>query len=309
MRDADVFLTNDLQEKYFEEKQPDIFMYSRVLPEHHMGKIKELQNKYGFKICVDVDDFWELDPHHILYDEYIKEGFAERQIRHIKNADFIFTTHIRLLTEIHKYNENVYIAANAIPKSGQFIIEREPHFQSRLFWQGSDTHREDIAILRTVTERLNAGHVRMVMSGYAEGHEHWHDMVMNYTANLKHSYKLIPFAPVTEYYSHYSRADICLVPLVKSRFNSYKSNLKVLEAANLGLPVIASQVDPYLDMPLLYCKCGNDWVKHIVRLVKSRKRQKEAGQELKEFCDENYNFEKINNERRQVLEYYSKVTA
>jgi hypothetical protein len=146
----------------------------------------------------------------------------------------------------------------------------------------------------------------MIMAGYAEDHEEWYHMVHDYTAGLKHQYKLIPYEPITSYYAAYAHADICLIPLLNSKFNRHKSNLKVLEAANLGLPVIVSEVHPYLDMPLLYCRNTSDWIKHITRLAGSRKRQKEAGQQLAEYCNEHYNFNKINNMRKEILEYEAK---
>jgi glycosyltransferase involved in cell wall biosynthesis len=143
----------------------------------------------------------------------------------------------------------------------------------------------------------------MVMAGYTEDHEEWHNMVLNYTAGLKHQYKLIPFAPVSNYYKAYSEADICLIPLVNSKFNRHKSPLKVLEAANMGLPVIASHVHPYLDFPVFYCNNSSDWIRHIKSLIRSRGNRNEAGAKLKEYCDQHYNFNKINQERKQVLEY------
>lgn len=304
MRDMDVYITNNLQVEDF-EKGCDILMYNRILPDHALPQVKELQQKCGFKICVDVDDYWELDEHHILYDAYKADGFAAKQIAQLCAADVVLTTHERLAEEVAAWNTNVHVCPNAIPRQGQFDIEREPYYLTRLFWQGSDTHKADISLLKTPLDRLGAlaPKIKMIMAGYAEDHEEWHNMVMDYTANLKHQYKLIPYAKITEYYQAYAQADICLVPLLNSKFNRHKSNLKILEAANLGLPVIASQVHPYLDMPLLYCRHNGDWVKHISRLVASRKRQRDAGQELAEYCQVNFNFNKINNMRREVLEY------
>lgn len=307
MRSMDVYVTNDLKVEDF-EKGCDIFMYNRILPDHALPIIKELQHRYGFKICVDIDDYWELDEHHILYQEYQRIEFAKKQIEQIINADVILTTHSRLAEEVAVYNANVHVCPNAIPKAGQFDIEREPHYLTRLFWQGSDTHKQDIALLKTPIDKLGplAGKMKMIMAGYAEDHADWYNMVIDYTANLKHQYKLIPYAPITEYYKAYAEADICLIPLLNSKFNRHKSNLKVLEAANLGLPVIVSEVHPYLDLPVLYCKHSGDWIKHITRLVGSRKRQKEAGTQLAEYVAEHYNFNKINNTRREILEYEGK---
>jgi glycosyltransferase involved in cell wall biosynthesis len=151
--------------------------------------------------------------------------------------------------------------------------------------------------------------LKVVMAGFHQDSPEWHDMALLYTANLKHQYKLIPGAKVTEYYQAYAEADICLVPLVNSPFNRMKSNLKILEAANMGLPVIASGVHPYLDMPVNYCKSSRDWIGHIKMLVQFPKRRQEEGQRLAEFCKENYDFNKINKERRQILEHVAAKTT
>ena len=228
----------------------------------------------------------------------------------LRAADIVLTTHSRLADEIRPINRNVHVCPNAIPKFGQFNIEQEPSKFTRLFYQGSVTHAEDVALLRWPIGALRtiAGKIKMVIAGYAEGEPEWDKMVHDYTCGFKHQYKIIPGVKVSEYYSHYQHADICLIPLLNSPFNRMKSNLKVLEAANLGLPCIVSHVHPYMDLPVLYAKNSGDWVNHIQRLVKSRKRQKEAGQELKEYCDIHFNFQKINAERKQILEYQTVMT-
>jgi glycosyltransferase involved in cell wall biosynthesis len=306
MTGADVFVTNDLRAEHFEERQPDIFMYNRVLPDHAMDEIRRLQKKIGFRICVDIDDYWELDPHHVLYQEYQDAGFAERQVRHLREADVILTTHERLADAIRSVTTSgVHVCPNAIPRQGQFDIETEPYDKVRLFWQGSVTHRADIELLRTPLESLGpmAKRLKMIMGGYQTNEAEWDAMARTFTAQLKHQYKLIPGTPVTSYYANYAQADICLVPLVNSPFNRMKSNLKILEAANMGLPVIASGVHPYLGMPVSFCKSSRDWIGHIKRLVQWPKRRAEEGQRLAEFCREHYDFHKINNERRQILEH------
>lgn len=308
MKDVDVFITNNLLEQQF-EKGCELFIYNRILPEHALPGLAKLKQKYGFKICVDIDDHWELDDHHILYDLYQQVEFAKSQIEQIISADFVTTTHHRLATEIVQHNTNVHIIPNAIPRQGQFDIERIASHLTRLFWQGSITHREDIELLSGPIRAIGplAPKVKMVMAGYTLDEPEWEVMARTYTADLKHQYKLIPGEPVVSYYQAYQHADICLVPLLNTKFNRMKSNLKVLEAANLGLPVIASHVHPYLDMPLLYCKSGTDWETHIKRLIGSKNRQKEAGQKLREFCFVNYNFDKINRERKQIFEFETQL--
>lgn len=307
MPDIDVFITNNLRVEDF-EKGCDILMYNRILPDHAVPIVKELQHRYEFKICVDLDDYWELDEHHILYREYQAIEFAKKQVEQIIDADVVTVTHDRLAEEVAVYNKNVHVCPNAIPRSGQFDIEREPYHLTRLFWQGSDTHKADINLLREPINALNkiSPKIKMVMGGYAEGHEDWWHMAHDYTADLKHQYKLIEYAPIVEYYNAYKHADICLVPLLNSHFNRHKSNLKILEAANLGLPVIVSEVHPYLDMPVNYCRRNSDWVGHIKRLVQWPKRREEEGLRLQDWCNEHFNFNKINLMRKQLLEHEGK---
>lgn len=306
MPDVDVYITNNLLEEHF-EKGCDVFMYSRVLPESAQPIIARLKTKYGFKVVVDIDDHWHLDTHHILYELYQHEGFAAQQIRHIIDADAVLTTHERLADEVRIYNRNVHILPNAIPHQGQYDIEREPYYLTRLFWQGSVTHRADLQLLaKPIVElRTISPKIKFILAGHQDHEPDWHEMAAVYTGNFRHQYKIIQGLPVTNYYSAYANADICLVPLVASSFNSMKSNLKVLEAANLGLPCVVSDVHPYKDMPVLYARWPNDWVKHIKRLVGSRKAQKQEGARLQEWVQEHYNFHKINQHRKQVLEYIS----
>jgi len=40
-----------------------------------------------------------------------------------------------------------------------------------------------------------------------------------------------------------------MIPLRKSQFTIYKSNLKILEAAGKGIPVIVSSTHPYMGFP------------------------------------------------------------
>lgn len=312
MDGPDVFVTNCLLPEHFEGR--DIFFYNRMLFERgeECGpeNLLKLKEKHGFRIVLDIDDWWILDKRHILYETYESTDWVAKEISHIRAADAILTTHERLADAIcdvlpaHEAGK-VHICPNSIPRIDQFNITRTPSDMVRLFWQGSATHLEDIQLLERPIEALGpiAKKVRMVMAGFHKDYEEWHVMANMFTAGLKTQYKLIDGAEAKDYYAAYAEADICLVPLVNSPFNRMKSNLKILEAANLGLPVIASGVHPYLDMPVSYCKSSRDWIGHIKRLVQWPERRREEGQRLAEYCREHYDFNKINNERRQILEH------
>jgi len=72
-----------------------------------------LREKHGFKLVVDLDDYWILDHDHINYDHYSQSNFDMKVIQHIKAADLVTCTHDRLAERIYPYNKNVICQPNA----------------------------------------------------------------------------------------------------------------------------------------------------------------------------------------------------
>lgn len=294
MEGPDVYITNSVKVEDFEGC--DYIYYNRVIS----NEVLACREKYGFKIVVDVDDYWELDYHHIAYKDYLVNDFGSLQKMHLRNADVVTTTHERLAEKIIPYNNNVIVVPNAIPNHEYFAFNKTESERVRIFWQGSITHEKDIELLRGPVKRLDPNKVMMVMAGYTK-HEAWDRMVSTYTSGLKLNGSILPGTATHLYYHNYSFADICLAPLVESQFNSFKSNLKILEAAHAGLPVIASAVHPYHDMPVLYAEKQSDWFKYLNKLINNPELRKDIGQNLKEFCNRNYNFQKINQKRKEIF--------
>lgn len=288
MEGIDTRITNNVTEE--DLSTCDAVYYNRVIGDN----ILQAREKYGFKIIVDVDDYWKLDPHHIAFNKYNEQNFADQQIKHLLLADLITTTHERLAERIYPYNNNVIVTPNAIPNHEWFNIERTESQKIRLFWQGSITHEKDIELLRNPFKRLSKDFA-CILAGYTK-HEAWDRMVSAFTNGLSIKGTILPGSSPFEYYKNYSYADICLAPLVQSNFNGFKSNLKVLEAAHAGLPVIASKVNPYLDLPILYVEKQSDWIKHINKL-RDQQLRKDIGHNLKSYCNTHFNFDKINSYR------------
>lgn len=263
MEGAEVVFTSNLDETVYEGA--DMVVFNRTLPGDKMIWLIDLQNKHGFKICVDIDDYWELNKEHILYAGEKEKKLGEYQEKVLQHADVVFCTHDRLADEIKPFNENVHVIPNAITrKEKQFDIVTEESEFVRLFWQGSRTHEKDLEILSHPINKLKniKDKIELMIAGVeeiADGEVDplWVKMIqaycgVRYRGNTdtivdggllsRHQYFLGLSADM--YYGTYRFADICLTPLVQNRFNRQKSNLKILESANMGLPVIASQVHP-----------------------------------------------------------------
>lgn len=295
MDGPDCYITNSLKEEDL-EKGCDAIYYSRIISEEIINQ----RSKYGFKVILDIDDYWRLDYHHIAYKGYMDNDFEALQIRHLHMADLVTTTHERLAEKIYTYNKNVILCPNAIPNHEYFKIDRQESERVRLFWQGSITHEKDIELLKNPFRRLNKSKTLNVIAGYTK-HDAWDRMVSSYTNGLNLPGVVLPSSSPMEYYKNYAYADICLAPLISSEFNSFKSNLKILEAAHAELPVIASRVHPYLKMPVLYAEKQTDWFKHINNLVNNPQLRKDIGQNLKSYCNTHFNFNKINQYRLEEI--------
>lgn len=282
----------------------DILFFNRMVGNTTIQRMTELREKYGFKIVIDFDDHWRLDAGHYLYETYKHYRLSEIMELFIGIADAVTVTHERLANEVRPLNGNVHVLPNAIPKWGQFMTKKQESEFTRLFWAGGVTHRKDIEILRNPVKRFT-GNIQMVMGGYVDNPE-FKAMASAYTNGGKLNHELLNALPVEDYYHAYSKCDISLIPLQPGRFNSFKSNLKILEAANIGSPVIVSKTDPYLGFPdhcINYVDGQQKWYSIVTAAINNIDWYEEQGKRLQAYCDEHYNFEKINKERKQIFEY------
>lgn len=282
----------------------DILVVNRMLNGILPEQLVEWRNKYNFKLVVDNDDFWNLDVTHPLYIRYQLNNIPELIKGYIQIADLCTCTHERLAEEIFNYNVDVHILPNALPYGEEQFLDKKIHSDKvRFFWSGSDTHQEDLKILREPIKRFNQLNPKMVMAGYVEN-DIWNNMAFYFSAGRKLDTQIYRYNEVVNYMSAYGDSDISLIPLKDTYFNSMKSNLKVLETAAKKNPAIVSKVNPYLDLPVLYVEKQSDWFKHARSLVNDSDLREALGQELYDFCNKHYNLHLINSKR---LDIYSKL--
>lgn len=287
-----------------EVKDIDILFFNRVIPNASIERVLNWQNKYGFSIIIDFDDHWYLGPDHYLYETYRHFRASEIMECWIKEADAVFVTHERLFHDVFPINQNCHILPNAIPEFDQFIAKKIPSNFTRIFWAGGVTHKRDIELLRNPIKRIQSPAIQMVMAGYVAKNPEWAAMASAFTNGGRFNNEIIEALPVDSYYYCYSKCDIALIPLIETKFNSYKSNLKILEAANIGSPVVVSKVHPYLGFPdelVNYVISQSDWSKQVKKLLASPGQAKYQGEKLKEYCRKFFNFRQINEQRKQIF--------
>lgn len=284
----------------------DILLINRFIYNIELEQILSFKKKYNFKLIVDIDDYWILDTWHILYRFYP----TDKIISHIKIADFVTCTNELLYNEIKSINSNVEILPNALPYGkDQFTLDRIYNDKTTIVYAGSVTHEKDIALLRNPFKRIHSDKIlkdktNFIICGYDDNNDRtksvWHKMIHSYTYGLKLNCVIRKAKPVDEYMNFYNDADITLAPLVYSRFNSMKSNLKVLEGASKKAPTIASNVPPYNDCPIIPINNATDWYKKIKYCIDNKNFIIDKGAMSYEWATSCYNLNKINTKRNQL---------
>ena len=277
----------------------DLVVMNRMLHNVTPEQMNDWRIKYGFKLIVDNDDHWDLGVTHILSESYKENNVSEKIIAWIKIADLCTVTHERLAEEVYPLNQNVEILPNAIPYGEeQFVLDKKPSDLVRLFWSGSGTHGKDLEILRNPMKRINFP-VRTIIAGYNEQEKPiWDGMIASFTNGLKLNPTIYNYNQVTEYMAAYCDSDISLIPLVDNKFNSMKSNLKVLETASKKNPAIVSNVHPYRGFyPACHVNSQKDWYYWIKLLVNDKDARKHYGEALYDYCNTNFNLHVVNKRR------------
>lgn len=290
------------------EKGYDIVFINRYIAGMEVDELVRLREKYGFKLVVDIDDYWHLDAWHILYGKYP----TQKVIDHIKIADLVICSNNDIAVHIDELNPNCIVVPNALPYGeDQFTDAKTESDRVRFVYAGSITHEKDIAILknpmkRVATDVITKNNSRFILCGYSEDkklEQVWGRMINDYLCAFKVDGYIRSALPVDQYMNFYNEADACLIPLVDSKFNSMKSNLKVLEAATKNAVVIASNVKPYSDCPYII-PVGHQggWFENIKKFVKDAIYRQEMGIANGEWCRENFDLVKVNKLRTQVFE-------
>lgn len=243
----------------------------------------EQYKKKGVKIIIDIDDYWELPKYHYLHKMY-KEDTGKKIVKNLKLADVVFTTNEFLASKVRPLNKNVEVFPNALPKLAQFTPNKAQG--EHVLYTGGSSHFEDLKLIRYA----KIDNFAMV------GDNNDKEFVRMKSLFGSTKITLIPRRDLNTYMEVYKEAKLSLAPLVNDDFTCSKSNLKILEAAVYGLPIICSPVYPYLENnpPVMYANTTKEWSDHIANPA-------DIGEELRQWADEFYNFEKINKEREDCI--------
>ena len=286
----------------------DVVVFNRWLG-HLQYNILPILAKKKIPFICDNDDYWVIpryNPAYEFYRAYLKNGVKDA----ISYADAVSCTTPQLAEVIRPFNPNVYILPNAIdPAQPQWKVTQviRSH-QKTIGWVGGISHLEDIKLLsgqiKGICEKYG---YRFLMCGYHSNSKIWREMECaitgEYPNRRPHWFQVREGTRADVYGTYYSEIDIVLAPLTKSKFNRYKSELKILEAAAYSLPIVVSKVEPYTNHGNnlgVFFVTDNDWVTPLKQLIESDK-STQVGAVNAAYCDVNHNIQVINHDRMDML--------
>ena len=270
--------------------------------------------QHGLKIIYDIDDnVWDLpeyNPAQAILAKY-KAGFASC----MRMVDLV-TVSTRTLAKVVR--QNVKFMVNARTGKEIPIVVCENKVEERLFsnptprsgpvrvgWEGSSSH---------------AGDFGMVEDAIVSCAQEYPDTVFEFRGLELPSSNLITklprfqqkyWMPVSEFCSRMPvwGWDVALAPVTDHVFNASKSGIKMLEAACLGIPCLASWVKPYeefcfwdKELQWLLCAGASSWKKKLRELVGDAARRQELGSHMRKVMVEHYSFRQTHEGWEQAVQ-------
>ena len=264
----------------------------------------------GIITIIDFDDYWVLPQSHILYKDYKKHDTSKLLIGALELFDYVTCTTPLLRDAIRQINPRVEVFENAVnPNLQQFVVDCPKTENIRFGWVGGHCHGVDIALLDGTPQKLQGkfninlfGYDRKVGSVYEEFAE-----ILSGRRSLvfrePKQFFLYDGKSAREYTQFYNHFDVALAPLVDDKFNSMKSELKMVEAGFMRKACIVSDVYPYRyvinDKNCLTVVHKQHWAKRMQKLINNPSMTYDLAEALYESVKDKYHIETVTKRREQ----------
>lgn len=290
----------------------DILFIKRMMFQEWRA-METLRNKYGFKIILDIDDYYILPYNHLYYASWHKSKIGERIIESCKHADAVFVTNELLKNVYGEINKNIFIVPNALPYDNEpFITKKIESERLRFLYVAGSTHYNDLKSIRGLFQRLGSDgdfkkKANFTLCGY-NNPTNSKENAWTYMENIckmSNSYARRKTLTLDKYMEHYNHGDIAIAPLENTFFNNCKSNLKFIEASSMKKPFICSDVLPFTidkeNKGIIFCDKVQDWYKAFKFFINNPNAIEDYGEINYEYGKRHYNLVEINKQRVEIL--------
>jgi glycosyltransferase involved in cell wall biosynthesis len=264
--------------------------------------------KYGKKTVYELDDNFEaLEKWNPCFEDY--QDKKEFYRKFIANCDAMTVSTDALRKQYLPLNPNIYVLPNSLDfKAWDEVYSKKESYRKRdgkirIAWAGSPTHAGDIYWIKDVICKLLRSYPNLIMKFIGT---EWHKLYSefkNYLGQIEYE----SWQPFDKFAYGFIDCDIGIAPLHYCKFNEGKSNIKYLEYSALGLPTVATDIDPYseIDIENTGYKVKNNnpaaWYKTIEKLIKFPSVRARIGDQARAYVKRHYDIE--NNWRLWVDAY------
>lgn len=230
----------------------------------------------GRKLVFEIDDdLWNIDASSTRAHKFFADPDIRKRLEdNIRAATAVTVTTVPLAERVAVWNPSVHVVPNAVP---DWLLDHQPPQRDdgtlTIGWGGSPTHNMDwqqaSGQLRRFLQRNPSTEMHCIGSNYAIG--------LNGCRT-----RFTPWVPDVATFLRTIDYHIGIAPLRPHVFNQAKSAIKAIEAASLGIPVVASAVRPYED----YVQHGHtgflvrrdhEWAQHLRALTNDPGMRAEMG--------------------------------
>lgn len=218
----------------------DVIIGQRVWRTYVSAAWQMLATEMNKRLVFEIDDdLFHVHPSNArAYNMYSNHLVQARLARNAAVAKAVFVSTEPLAEVMRQHNDRVFVLPNCVVQ--RLIDETTYHCDDTFVvgWAGSGTHALDFGeiagALHSFQRRHPAALFHTIGGNYLQGVgiNKYKVKVTKWKTNVWDYYKSINF-------------DVCVIPLANDVFNHCKSDIKFVEMAALGIPVIASDVGPY----------------------------------------------------------------
>ena len=178
----------------------------------------------------------------------------------------------------------------------------------RFGYLGGSCHLPDVELLSGLNNKLSGSGLPYSLNlfGYKQDSVYFdYAKVLTDNGTYNDNLTLYPSLPVPDYLYFYNMIDVSLVPLIPNKFNTLKSELKLVESGTFEKAVIASYVQPYKAIlrhkeNCFIAESKSDWFKGIRYFIRNPNAVKDCGKQLYQDMQKNFNYEKITLKRAEI---------